>query len=837
MLLIGAAFLISAVEGARYSRHKQDLLVPVGTHRPDQILFPPKHRAPLEPVNIEVPGALQTNKFWGNWIVNDGNTGFGIYPSPYTLKFVQVGDSPSGGLHIMKGETDYAGSFFTSHWHPDFIISAQEPFEGMHTIVKESHFGIHAQVRPAAGYDCTTTYPVYAGMAYPSAKYEGSCTPTVTSEFGLTLVEKVRPGVFRFQRKFQTLKEYRVYLLTEEGEFVDDSYDFNAEGTLNKKFNGWMRLADLQASSDAEVLDAYAQSILVGWELAVKDGVVEYHFETAGRSDAPLLNWAYANHMHFLDGGAEEETRLTRTRSPVKGKMFALAGSKVWRFKVDLSPAMALDFLPAQEPKPEHVPTLQAEAERDYKDFVQNWRMSMHKRDHYFSGKGFQKVGTVCHMLAKFRGKSDPDVQACANILKEGFNCLWNRNVSDGSDRRLSGPNGMWSQEEGCWWSPFGAWYDLSWGGIPSRWDDSPTCGLDFGNSCYNDHHYHWGYYVVSAAMLVDLMPSMADEPRFVDFINMFIRDVANPSKQDTYFPQFRAFDFFDMHSWSRGLKPDPNGKDQESTSEEINFHYGMLLWGKVTGNEQMTKLGATTLTLASRALQDYFLMKNDNPNHPASFSINHVTGIFFQNKVHLTTWFGQDTKYIHGIQMLPLTAGLELSRKDDFAFEEWNDQLKDLDVSLSDPWWSILFSGNMALWNPEEAWSNLIQMDPEHYDDGLTKSWALYWTSVQKADGPRPTPVPTPAPPPSGGDPGGPGNGVVYCAPGQYCPLGMICPASNICPNEVEPTPAPTPATGPTPAPTPAPPPEVWCNPNLGQFCPGGTPCPQCGAGACQCL
>merc|ERR1712038_2222914 len=99
----------------------------------------------------------------------------------------------------------------------------------------------------------------------------------------------------------------------------------------------------------------------------------------------------------------------------------------------------------------------------------------------------------------------------------------------------------------------------------------------------------------------------------------MYIRDAANPSTEDTYFPQFRTFDWFDMHSWSRGLVPHPNGKDQESTSEEVNLHFGVMLWGRVLGDDRMEKLGATMLATASQALKDYFLNKNDSPNYPPS--------------------------------------------------------------------------------------------------------------------------------------------------------------------------------------------------------------------------
>jgi len=832
------SLLLAAIAGndavrKRAVQQSSSLLVPVDVREPDRTLFPPQRRFPLEPANTEVQGPKHTNKFWGNWVVDDANVGIAIYPSPYTLKFQHVGDSPAGGLIVMKGETDYQGSFFTTHWTPDFVFGAIEDFQGMHTVVKEQHFGVHVQVRPAAGSNCTVTYPIFAGMAYPTARYEGGCTPRVTSPYDLRLVEKVRAGVWRFQKNAFN-KEYRVYLLTPDGEFVDDSYNFDAQGNLNKQLNGWVRFADLQQLSDTEVLDQHANTILVGWTLEVEEGVVRYNFETVGPSGKQLLHWAYANHVAFLDSGASIEAGLTRTRSPVKGNMIPFVGGNQWTFKVDLTEALNVDFLPPLEPKSEHVDEIRAALDADWEWFASNWRLALHKRDHYFSGKGFQKLATVCHMMAKFKGKAHADTTACAGVLKQAFQCMYKRDVADGSDRRLAGPDGEWSQEEGCWWSPFGSWYDESWGGIPSRWMDAPTCGLDFGNGCYNDHHYHWGYYVVSAAMLVELMPEMKDDAAFVDFINMFVRDVANPSEDDPYFPQFRAFDWFDMHSWSRGLKPDPNGKDQESTSEEVNFHYGLLLWGKVLGNDKMQKLGATILTVASRALQEYFLMKRDNPNHPQSFSKYHVTGIFFQNKVHLTTWFGMDTRYIHGIQMLPLTAGLFLSRKPDFCFEEWIDELAGLTIDHTDPWWSILLTGNLAMHSPEEAWPHLVQMERDNFDDGLTKSWALYWTSVQEAGGARPTPTPTPAPP-IGGGPGGPGTGGPYCAPGQLCPGGLQCPASGDCSDAGSPSPV---APSPLPPPTPTGAPVVYCNPftDPPQRCPSGDVCPQCGSNPCAC-
>lgn len=72
----------------------------------------------------------------------------------------------------------------------------------------------------------------------------------------------------------------------------------------------------------------------------------------------------------------------------------------------------------------------------------------------------------------------------------------------------------------------------------------------DFGNSYYNDHHYHWGYYIQTGALIAHLDPTYI--PKMRSWIEGLIRDANNPSIQDTSFPQFRLFDWFTGHSWSQ---------------------------------------------------------------------------------------------------------------------------------------------------------------------------------------------------------------------------------------------------------------------------------------------
>eukprot|EP00904_Undaria_pinnatifida_P011660 jgi/Undpi1/7624/HiC_scaffold_23.g10097.m1 len=163
------------------------------------------------------------------------------------------------------------------------------------------------------------------------------------------------------------------------------------------------------------------------------------------------------------------------------------------------------------------------------------------------------------------------------------------------------------------------------WGGvIGSLGLQEGNEGADFYAAFYNDHHFHYSYLLNAAAVLAHLRPSWATAEN-KNWVETIIRDVNNPNKEDAYFPQFRSFDWFCGHSWARGLLFAYDGKDQESTSEDVNFFYAMTMWAMATGNSRLEGLGRIQTGIVSRSINAYFLMKDSNTNHPADFIRNKV--------------------------------------------------------------------------------------------------------------------------------------------------------------------------------------------------------------------
>lgn len=769
--------------GARYRRQARkslfgqaNIFQALSTAEPSPDLFPPRNRAVLPPYFTAVAGPKNTNKFWGNWLVEPGATD-AIFCLPWALKWSNPDQGISNQLQISNQNPEFMNNYRIQEtpviW--DFAIGVVEKMAGKHSIVKEDLFGVHVDVYGPSGTSRKITYPIFNGMTYITARTTGGLTPRAIAAESMREVSKVRAGVWKVVNSRG--RQFRVYALTPAGKPVDNSFKLDNSGTMNKQLDGWFRLAAVNNNSDTVVLDAHAGAVVMGCDLSADgNGVVQYSWVKNGSANTEVLHYAFAHHVKVMSAGALKAD-MGKIQAPTKGKMTPMVGD-VWKMQLDVTAAKNMGLLPAGEPAAQYVDEIKAATLAQLADFKHSWRYSLFKWDYYFSGKGYQKVGTICLLAAKYLGKGHPDVQGCADNLHQGFKCLYEPEKHQGA----------------CNGAPVGSYYDQEWGGIPSRngfYDLNGCSGqTDFGNACYNDHHYHYGYFVVAGAQLLELQPELKSNTAFTSYVDMLIRDTTNPSSADTYFPRFRSFDWFDFHSWSRGLFPSHVGKDQESTSEEVNLQWGMVLWGKATGRQWVKDLGATMLSMSALSIKEYFLMKNDNPNHEPGFAKNHVTGIFFQNQVRYDTWFGSDLRFIHGIQMLPLTPALQLTRDAEFARQEWYDRLSDKAYDRNNAWSSVLLTGGLAMFKPAEAYSRVAALNT--IDDGLTRAYALYWTAVQPCDSdcgepiqPAPAPAPAPPAPPAGG--GGGGSG-------------------------------------------------IFCNPNLNQMCPGQIPCPQCGAGACEC-
>jgi endo-1,3(4)-beta-glucanase len=154
----------------------------------------------------------------------------------------------------------------------------------------------------------------------------------------------------------------------------------------------------------------------------------------------------------------------------------------------------------------------------------------------------------------------------------------------------------------------------------------------------------------------------------------LLIRDIANPSKDDLSFQEFRHKDWYLGSSWASGTTFPPylNGKNQESSSEAIAAYEGVALFGqtmqkiweaaknerKAAISSRISKVGrllaGTELTSAKKY---WHVSSKDDPQriYPKAYSANCI-GIMWSTMAQFGTWFGAAGYLPYGIQLLPLT-------------------------------------------------------------------------------------------------------------------------------------------------------------------------------------
>jgi endo-1,3(4)-beta-glucanase len=241
-------------------------------------------------------------------------------------------------------------------------------------------------------------------------------------------------------------------------------------------------------------------------------------------------------------------------------------------------------------------------------------------------------------------------------------------------------------------------------------------------------------YWIFAGAVLKKLDPTWERMSELNTMITSLVRDTANgDSTQDSEFPLYRHFDWFAGHSSSHGLIPFFDGKDQESTSEAMNFYYSLYLWGCVSQDSEIETRGRLMMKVGKRSMGQYLLMEDSNTVHQQIVP-NKVVGIFFENKVDYTTWFGSNREFMHGIQMIPVSPVNEFLRTDTFVREEWDTVLSSLDLVANpenyrnNAWQSLLFA-NYAVIDKDEAMDQLSKVT---VDGGMSRAWAMYFAATR---------------------------------------------------------------------------------------------------------
>lgn len=271
-----------------------------------------------------------------------------------------------------------------------------------------------------------------------------------------------------------------------------------------------------------------------------------------------------------------------------------------------------------------------------------------------------------------------------------------------------------------------------------------------YDSETYNDHHFHYGYFTLAAALLAMVDDDFRDN--YGDMIRLVARDYNN-YKRDSWACFLRMMDPWAGHCYAGGLG-DGAGNGQESTSESMQGWGGMYLLGVALGDDELRDAGIFGWVMESRATAEYWFdrhgesvdgsfhttndadynidytkFRHQNPDYTIPYSSNLTS-----HGVGWWTWFGGDPVFMQGIQWMPISPALDYLGEDK-AFADWDYQrLMELkehvgwqDYSGSGAWLGNSDWGNVVL--AYRQWSNADEA-AQIFDEGWQKGWGTMTNS-----------------------------------------------------------------------------------------------------------
>jgi hypothetical protein len=171
-----------------------------------------------------------------------------------------------------------------------------------------------------------------------------------------------------------------------------------------------------------------------------------------------------------------------------------------------------------------------------------------------------------------------------------------------------------------------------------------------YGSEEFNDHGFHYGYFLYAAAVAVHDQPSLAK--RIGPVIDLLAADIASPTARKGL-PALRVYDAWAGHSWASGYSPFADGNNQESTSEAVNAWNGLALWARERGRSDLRSTAQWLLANEAAAAKTFWL----DPDLKAFPAFKHsFASLVWGGKRDSATWFSADPAAKLGIQLIPMS-------------------------------------------------------------------------------------------------------------------------------------------------------------------------------------
>ena len=567
---------------------------------------------------------MPTNAWWQNLIIPHYDSG-NYNGKTMTLPYAQWPQSGSKGITVsyfgdQTGDRDVQARSITLSGAKDISLGINETIT-TREITDYTDLGVSLRFNHSGG---NMTSHLVQGMAFNSGAFT-TATPVITIEGAILEINGVSPGSANLsgvtKLKIKTNRYDRVWII-----YASSALSFTLSGQsliATSTYTGRIQMALLSQASDEAVYDSASSAMLTGGSVnATYSGntaTMTFSYTIAG-SGTPLV-FALPHHQDLMPSATYSGVQLVTLRGTMKAIQ-----SSTWTMTESLTTISWTTPNPIPAGKYADIQTaLDIEKTSLYNTVGNGWGVSP-----YYYGKYLAKMAQLI-LIAEQIGDTTTATAIATNIKNQMSSYL------SATPTGSAGVNGSGYRNALLYQG------GSTWKGISTE-NGLADMGADFGSGRFNDHHFHYGYWIYAAAVVARNDATWRANNKAA--IESLIRDIANPSTTDTYFPKFRYKDWYAGHSWAGGLVGIDVGPGQESTSEAINAWYGIYLWGLATTNTDVSNLGRLMLASEVRSAKKYWHIAANSDIYPSPFSDNGTAVIVRTHKVAVETYFGSRPEY-----------------------------------------------------------------------------------------------------------------------------------------------------------------------------------------------
>ena len=357
------------------------------------------------------------------------------------------------------------------------------------------------------------SFPLVQGMGFVTAIYN-SVTPYIDSSIffrTVTPVNSPKSNVVKYKLLLEDGKTWLLYATATSGDGLALTATSSSRLQAAGPFTGTIQIAKNpgDVAEQEQSYDSSAGAYPTGASLAasVDGSSASYSLRWGkGGADAPLMMFALPHHVESMDEDTSSKRTNIQLQTTTKGLSTGVAAD-AWTM-VEPNLPTSISFAP-WDVETGSTQSISAAAKDKINsagasDLAQDMDQQSNLNSMYYGGKALSKFATAIYAVHDLSGNTDV-AGAGLSKLKDAY-------------ARFAGNTQQYPLV-----------YESAWGGVVSTASyDENDPGVDFGNtsvycfgkttcadrrgfSYYNDHHFHWSYFIHAASIIGYLDPTWLD--------------------------------------------------------------------------------------------------------------------------------------------------------------------------------------------------------------------------------------------------------------------------------------------------------------------------------------